>query len=202
MVIRGQSLPGPSVAAPSPALLPHASGLSEGMTWIDCGPDHLEAIRAIFNEAIANSTALYEYAPRSAAMMTTWFAAKQAGEYPVIGLLDPAGTLAGFASYGPFRAYPAYKYTVEHSVYVDARFRGQGLGRRLLERLVDRAQAQGYHSMIGVIDADNAMSVALHERLGFELCGRIPEAGFKFGRWLDLVLYQRRLPTPLQPMDG
>jgi phosphinothricin acetyltransferase len=108
----------------------------------------------------------------------------------------------GFASYGPFRAFPAYKYTVEHSVYVDGRFRGRGLGRMLLERVVEAAEVAGNKTMIGVIDAENAASIALHERLGFARCGEIRHAGFKFGRWLDLVFYQRVLKGPESPVDG
>ena len=165
------------------------------MTWIECGRERLEPIRAIFNDAIVNSTALYDYEPRSVAVMEAWFAAKAAGNLPVIGVLDESGELMGFGSYGPFRPHAAYQHSIEHSVYVDARFRGRGLGRGILERLIARAQEQGYHMMIGVIDAQNAVSIALHQRLGFAPCGTIREAGFKFGRWLDLVLYQKVLPT-------
>lgn len=100
---------------------------------------HAEAILAIFNEAIATSTALYDYQPRTADSMVAWFAAKAAGNYPVIGAIDADGTLLGFASYGPFRAFPAYKYSVEHSIYVHREHRGQGLGRALLERLVQQS---------------------------------------------------------------
>jgi phosphinothricin acetyltransferase len=108
----------------------------------------------------------------------------------------------GFASYGPFRAWPAYKYSVEHSVYVDARFRRRGIGCLLLERLIEAAQSQDYHVLVGAIDAANRESIALHQRLGFTHCGTIRQAGFKFGRWLDLAFYQLILATPSQPMDG
>ena len=88
----------------------------EGMHWVDCTDEqHGEAILAIFNEAIVHSTALYDYEPRTRAQMTSWFEAKRAGGFPVIGLESDAGELMGFASYGTFRAWPAYKYTVEHS---------------------------------------------------------------------------------------
>lgn len=172
------------------------------MNWIDCESQHLEAIRGIFNEAILHSTALYDYEPRSPEVMAAWWDAKQKGSYPVIGVVNDSGELMGFASYGPFRSFPAYKYTVEHSVYVDARFRSQGLGKRLLQRLLQIAQDQGYHVLVGVIDAANEPSVQLHERLGFTRCGELREVGFKFGRWLDLVIYQRQLPTPAHPVDG
>jgi phosphinothricin acetyltransferase len=172
------------------------------MHWIDCDHSHLEEIRTILNDAIVHSTALYDYHPRSVEVMLAWWTAKQTGGYPVIGATDSAGNLMGFASYGPFRAFPAYKYTVEHSVYIHSAHRGQGLGPLLLERLIERCEAQGFHTMIGVIDAENERSIALHEKLKFERCGEIRHAGFKFGRWLDLVFYQRLLSGPAEPTDG
>lgn len=171
------------------------------MIWIDCNRDHLEAIRAIFNEAIVNSTALYDYVPRSVEVMQAWFEAKEKADLPVIGVMNEAGELMGFGSYGPFRPHAAYQYSVEHSVYVDTRFRGQGLGKMILQRLIERAEQQDYHMMIGVIDAQNATSIALHEKLGFTACGHIREAGYKFGRWLDLALYQLVLKTPARPNE-
>lgn len=170
------------------------------MIWINCNRDHLEAIRAIFNDAIVNSTALYDYVPRSTEVMEVWFETKQKGELPILGVLNEDGELMGFGSYGPFRPHAAYKYSVEHSIYVDARFRGIGLGKAILQRLIERAQQQDYHMMIGVIDAQNATSISLHEKLGFTPCGQIREAGYKFGRWLDLALYQLVLSTPAVPV--
>lgn len=173
------------------------------MTLIQCEyQKHAAQILSIFNEAIVNSTALYDYKPRTLEMMRAWFETKAKGNFPVMGVQGDGGELMGFASYGTFRAWPAYKYSVEHSVYVDARFRGQGVGRRLLEEVIKAAQAQDYHVLIGAIDAANKASLALHERLGFTHCGTIRQAGFKFGRWLDLALYQLILATPLQPVDG
>jgi L-amino acid N-acyltransferase YncA len=163
---------------------------------------HAGAILAILNEAIANSTALYDYKPRSAESMLSWFAAKRNGGFPVIGAEDEAGELLGFASYGTFRAWPAYKYSVEHSVYIRGDQRGRGLGQALMERLIAHAQQHDVHVMIAGIDAANAASVALHQRLGFEHAGTIRQAGFKFGRWLDLAFYQRIFATPAHPVDG
>src|SRR5437867_12395414 len=97
---------------------------------------HSEAILNILNEAIATSTALYDYQPRTMDMMKGWFEAKRKGDYPVIGVEDSSGQLLGFASFGAFRVWPAYKYTIEHSVYVDSRFRGRGTGRLLLEQII------------------------------------------------------------------
>jgi phosphinothricin acetyltransferase len=163
---------------------------------------HAAPILAILNEAIANSTALYDYRPRTLDSMRAWFQAKEAGGYPVIGLVDEDGTLLGFASYGTFRAFPAYKYTVEHSVYVHHAHRGRGLGRQLLQALIEHARAQGLHVLVGGIDTANQGSIALHTRLGFTHCGTVRQAGFKFGRWLDLAFYQLVLDTPAQPVDG
>jgi len=173
------------------------------MKLIRCEPRrHSAAILAIFNEAIANSTALYDYQLRTDADMVGWFAGKAARQYPVIGAVNDAGELLGFASYGQFRERPAYKYTVEHSVYVDTSFRGQGVGRVLLEAIVEAAEAQDFHVLVGGIDASNAVSIKLHESLGFTHCGTVKQSGFKFGRWLDLALYQRILATPSAPVDG
>ena len=163
---------------------------------------HSNAILAIFNEAIANTTALYDYQSRTDADMQAWFDAKERKNYPVICAENDAGELMGFASYGQFRERPAYKYTVEHSVYVHVQQRGRGIGRLLLQRLIERAREQEYHALIGGIDAENAVSIALHQSLGFEHCGTIREAAFKFGRWLDLAFYQLLLETPRRPMDG
>lgn len=173
-----------------------------GVQLIDCDRSHAEQILAILNEAIANSTALYDYHPRTLAMMDTWFDAKEKGQYPVIGAVDEQHRLLGFASYGAFRNWPAYKYSVEHSVYVDKDCRGRGVGALLLEAVVARARLQQYHTVIGGIDATNGVSIALHTRFGFQFCGRVRHAGFKFGRWLDLDFYQLILDTPSQPVEG
>jgi len=135
-------------------------------------------------------------------MMADWFAVKSKGHFPVLGLETTAGELAGFASYGAFRPHPAYKYTVEHSVYVDRRFRGQGFGRRLLEEIIATAEREQYHTMIGVIDSANEVSINLHKALGFAPCGALRQVGFKFGQWLDVVFYQLILSTPQSPADG
>jgi L-amino acid N-acyltransferase len=172
------------------------------MTIVDCDRSRAPEILAILNEAIEHSTALYDYHARPLSSMHAWFDAKERGAYPVIGAVDASGHLLGFSSYGPFRAWPAYKYSVEHSVYVAPGSRGQGIGKALLAAVIDRARAQQYHNVIGGIDADNAVSIALHEGFGFERCGLIRHAGFKFGRWLDLAFYQKLLDTPAEPRDG
>lgn len=173
------------------------------MQFINCTYEkHAEAILDIFNEAIVNSTARYDYCPRTSDSMVSWFNTKETNKFPVIGLIDDTNALLGFASYGTFRAWPAYKYSVEHSVYIHKDHRGKGLGHALMQQLIVAAIAQQYHVMIGGIDVTNTASIALHERLGFMHAGTITHAAFKFGRWLDLGFYQLILPTPEHPVDG
>lgn len=162
---------------------------------------HAEAILEIFNHAILHSTALYEYKPRTLVFMQQWFEAKKAENYPVLGL-EQNGKLLAFASFGSFRPHPAYKYSVEHSIYVHPEQRGQGFGKQLLQALIGVAESQHYHVLIGGIDAQNQASIALHECLGFIHAGTIQQAGFKFGCWLDLAFYQLILSTPRQPIEG
>jgi phosphinothricin acetyltransferase len=164
--------------------------------------EHGAAILEILNDAITTSTALYDYHPRALESMTAWFDAKQSGSFPVWGAVDDAGRLSGFASYGTFRAFPAYKYSAEHSVYVTRDARGKGVGQALMRLLIESAEQQQLHTLIGGIDADNTGSIRFHERLGFVHVGTIKQAGFKFGRWLDLAFYQLLLQTPDRPVDG
>lgn len=167
-----------------------------------CDVSFADQILAIFNDAILNSTALYDYKPRTMESMGPWFESKRKGNFPVIGAVDDSGELLGFGSYGTFRAWPAYKYSVEHSVYVAAKHRGKGLGKLLLPEIIGNARQQGYHVLIGGIDSRNAVSIRLHERFGFQRAGTIRQAGFKFGCWLDLEFYQLILDTPSNPVDG
>lgn len=162
---------------------------------------HADAILRILNDVIRTSTALFDYHERSAESMAGWFETKERGRFPVIGAVEN-GRLLGFATYGVFRGWPAYKYTVEHSVYVDSEARGRGIGRALMQRLIDLAEQQSYHTLVAGIVATNAASIALHEKLGFTYAGTIRHAGFKFGQWLDLAFYQLLLNTPRNPLDG
>ncbi len=163
---------------------------------------HAPAILAIFNEAIVNSTALYDYQPRPLESMKAWFDTKQQGNFPVIGLEDSQGQLLAFGSDGTFRAWPAYKYTAEHSVYVHRDHRGRGLGLEVMRALIESARQRDLHALVGGIDATNTASIALHQRLGFQHVGTLPQVGFKLGRWLDLAVYQLLLETPREPVDG
>ena len=105
-----------------------------------------------------------------------------------------ASGVVGFGSFGDYRAWPGYRYTVEHSVHVRADRRGEGVGTALVQALIERAAALGKHVMIAGVEAENAASIRLHERLGFAVVARLPEVAWKFDRWLDLVFLQRRLP--------
>jgi L-amino acid N-acyltransferase YncA len=172
------------------------------MNLIRCDSSFADQILAIFNDAIVNSTALYDYRPRTLESMAGWFENKRKGNYPVLGIVCGTGELVAFASYGTFRAWPAYKYSVEHSIYVAAGHRGKGLGKMLLPEVIKSARAQDYHVLIGCIDSTNAASIWLHRRFGFQHAGTIRQVGFKFGGWLDLDLYQLILDTPVKPMDG
>lgn len=167
-----------------------------------CHEKHASEILEILNQAIISSTALYDYTPRTLETMAGWFQLKYANDFPVIGVLDTDKKLMGFATYSTFRAWPAFKYSVEHSIYIHHEHQGKGLGKILLSKIIEVAKQQQYHTIIGGIDITNAGSIALHESLGFVHAGTIKEAGFKFGRWLDLGFYQLILNTPENPSDG
>ena len=152
----------------------------------------LPGILAIHNEVVANSTAIFSDVPSTLDERTAWWQARAAQAYPLLVAVDEAG-VAGFASFGDFRSWPGYRFTVEHSVHVRHDRRGRGVGQLLMTTLLARARSLGKHAMIGGIDAANAGSIRFHERQGFTAVGRLPEVGRKFDRWLDLVLMQRLL---------
>lgn len=156
------------------------------------GSDDLEAMLAIYNDAIINTTAVYDYQPRAADAQRQWFETKQAQRLPVLVAIDNA-RIVGFGSFGPFRPWPAYQYTVENSLYVDSAFRRKGAGTALLASLVTAAQTAGYHAMVAGIDATNEASLALHRKAGFEPVAHFREVGWKFDRWLDLVFMEKML---------
>jgi phosphinothricin acetyltransferase len=162
------------------------------MTVEHASEDDLPGIVAIYNEVITTSTAVFSDQPVSLERQRDWLRARHAREFPVL-VARVDGAVAGFASYGEFRPWPGYRHTVEHSVYVATAQRRRGVGRRLLEQLLEHAGAAGVHVMIAGIDAENRPSLRLHEELGFERVGRLGEVARKFDRWLDLVFMQRTL---------
>lgn len=162
--------------------------------------EDIKGILTIYNDAILNTTAVYDYKPHTIDMRLNWFKEKQSNNIPVL-VSDVSGTVAGFASYGPFRAWAAYKYAVEHSVYVHPDFRRCGIAKKLLQELIHQATQREIHTMVAGIDADNKLSLDLHQKLGFEKIGQMKEVGYKFGKWLDLVFMQRILQNTFEPRE-
>jgi len=152
----------------------------------------LPAVTSIYNEVIASSTAVYSDRPVDVADRHAWWAARVAQGYPVL-VDDTDGGVIGFSTFGDFRAWPGYRFSVEHTVHVAAGQRGGGVGRALVEALFPIAASLGKHVMLAGVDAENAASIRFHQRLGFEQTGRLRQVGFKFNRYLDLVFLQRFL---------
>jgi L-amino acid N-acyltransferase YncA len=148
-----------------------------------------QAILDLINHHILHSTALYDYNIRSYEQQQTILQEKISKKFPVI-VAELDGQVVGFGMYSEFRFREAYKFTVEHSVYVNEVFHGKGIGKLLLQELITLARKQKRHTMIAVIDAENQGSVAFHEKFGFKTVGIIKESGYKFDRWLDSVFMQ------------
>lgn len=160
-------------------------------------PDILE----IYNHVILNTTAVYQYVPQTLEMRKAWYDGKVKDGYPLF-VAEEAGRVVGLSTYGPFRAWAAYKYTVENSVYVAADQRGKGIARQLMQPLIEEARRQNYHAIIASIDASNESSLKLHRSFGFEEVAHFREVGYKFGRWLDLKFLELLLDTPAEPVEG
>ncbi|MFT4118052.1 GNAT family N-acetyltransferase [Bradyrhizobium sp.] len=164
----------------------------------DATLEDASAILAIYNHAALNTTAVWTDSPADLGSRRDWILARQQAGYPVLVAVKGAD-VAGFASFGDFRPWPGYRHTVENSVYVDERHHRSGVGRNLVAALIARASTLDKHVMIAAIEAANTASIALHASLGFAEVGRMPEVGCKFGRWLDLVLMQKRLDSRVRP---
>ena len=152
----------------------------------------LPIILDIMNDAVLNTTSIYDYGIRNNEFVENWFNKKQLDKMPVL-VCEINNKTVAYGSYGIFRAWDAYKFSVEHSIYVHKDFRGQGTGKQLLMALIEKAKKDGYHTMIAGIDADNQNSFNFHKKLGFREVGKFKEVGFKFDRWLDLVFLQLML---------
>lgn len=163
------------------------------MTIRDAVESDMAAIAAIYNEVLANSTAIFNEQPTTAEERLDWWRGRCRQGFPTLVADD--GAVTGYASYGDFRSWPGYRYTVEHSVHIRAGQRGRGVGTELMRTLIERARQAEKHVMVGGIDADNAASLRFHQRLGFEQVAHLREVGFKFGRFLDLIFVQRVLGT-------
>lgn len=168
----------------------------------DARQEDAEGITAIYNDAVAHTTAIWNDAMVDVADRRAWCADRQRAGYPILVCVDEAGNVLGYASFGDWRPHDGYRHTVEHSVYVRDDRRGQGIGKALMLALIERARAMGKHVMIAGIDARNEGSIRLHEKLGFEHAGLLKQVGMKFGSWLDLAFLQltldaRASPTPI-----
>jgi L-amino acid N-acyltransferase YncA len=156
------------------------------------GSSDIPEITEIYNRVIATSTAVFSDQQVTEQDRLDWLESRRARGFPILVARDEGRTVA-FASYGDFRAWPGYRFTVEHTVHVAESHRRRGLGRRLVEALVEHAGHAGLHVMVAGVDADNAASLALHEGLGFVRVAEFHEVAWKFERWIDLVLLQRTL---------
>jgi L-amino acid N-acyltransferase YncA len=157
------------------------------------GPNDLAAITRIYAYAVRHGTASFEIDPPDQDEMMRRFEALVAGGFPYL-VAERAGALAGYAYAGTYRARPAYRFTVEDSIYVAAEQQRRGIGGALLDRLIAEAEGRGFRQMIAVIgDSDQPGSIALHAGAGFRIIGTLDRVGFKFDRWLDCVLMQRAL---------
>jgi len=153
----------------------------------------LPAILEIYNEAVLNTTASYDYEPRTLEHRTAWFEDHQKTNLPVFVAEDASGRIAGWSALNRYHERVGYRFTAENSVYVAADQRGRGIGKLLLAPLIPAARERGLHAIIAAIDAANEASIRLHAAFGFERVGHFKQVGHKFGRWLD-VIYMEKLP--------
>jgi L-amino acid N-acyltransferase YncA len=157
-------------------------------------PDDADALRDIYNVEVTTSTVTFDIVPRTLDEQRQWLTARSGAHAVVVAERD--GEVVGFASLSPWRSRPAYSTSVEDSVYVRRDQQGEGIGRLLLERLVEVGRAHGFHAMFARIVGGHRSSVRLHESLGFEVVGTEREVGRKFGRWLDVVIMELLLGAP------
>ena len=149
----------------------------------------LPAVLAIYNNEVLTGTATFDLEPRTLEQQRAWLMEHRA-PYCAVVAVDDSGIVLGFGALSPFRAKPGYRYSAEDTVYVRPEHQRRGVGRLLLEGLLRRARAGGFHTVLGLIEAENVASIELHRALGFVEAGREREVGFKFGRWLDVVTVQ------------
>ena len=173
------------------------NGRDDDATVREATDDDVPAITEIYNAIIPTTTIAWSDTLQKPAERAAWLQRQRRDQFPVL-VAEAADhrRVIGFASYGHFRGaglWPGYRFTVEHSIHVRPDAQGRGVGRKLLEVLLERAKASGMHVMVGAIDGANEPSLHFHRRMGFTEVGRMPEVGWKFGRWLDLVLVQRLL---------
>lgn len=158
----------------------------------DATVEDLPDIMDIYNDAVLNTTAIWNEIVVDLDNRKEWFKARKDRGFPVIvAVVD--GKVTGYASYGDWRAFDGYRHTREHSIYVHKNARGLGLGKQLMQALIDYARSNDVHVLIGAIESENLASIRLHEAMGFRIAGRFSEVGTKFGRWLDLTCMELKL---------
>lgn len=166
--------------------------MAADLTIRDAAAADLPAILDIYNDAVANTTAIWNETLVDLDNRKAWHQARLERGFPVL-VAEVDGRIAGYASYGDWRAFEGFRHTVEHSVYVEKDHRGAGIGKVLMQALIERARAGGIHVMVACIESGNAGSIRLHQSLGFREAGRFSEVGIKFGRWLDLTCMELRV---------
>lgn len=154
-----------------------------------------DAITAIYNDVLTNSTAIYSDRPATREERLIWWSGRVEQGYPVLVAIAD-GAIAGFATFGDFRPWPGYRFTVEGTIHIHSSSRGQGVGTELLKVLLDRAKILGKHVMIAGVDSENTASLRFLERFGFERAAHLREVGYKFNRFLDLILLQYWITPP------
>jgi L-amino acid N-acyltransferase len=162
--------------------------------------EDLQNILNIYNDAVLNTTAVYTYKAQTLESRQIWYKQKMEEGYPVI-VYELNHKVVGFATFGPFRPWPAYKYSIEHSIYVDSNYQRKGIATSLLKEIIAIANEREYRTLIAGIDAANEKSIAMHKNVGFEHSGTIKAAGYKFNKWLDLAFYQLNLNGPKNPVE-
>jgi len=162
---------------------------SSSITIRDAVDQDLPEILDIYNDVILTTTAVYSEKPHTPEMRTTWFKERKEAGFPVI-VAEQDGVIVGFGTYGHFRVWPCYRFTVEHSVYVHKDKRGHGISKILLNEIITIARNAGMHALIAGIDSENEISLLLHQKFGFVQVARFKEVGFKFDRWLDLIFME------------
>jgi L-amino acid N-acyltransferase YncA len=167
----------------------------ESMQIRDAVEEDIDTIREIYNDVLTHSTAIYNDRPATREDRIAWWQARVSQGYPVL-VAEQDGQVVGFASFGDFRSWPGYRFTVEGTVHIRSGWRGQGTGTALLHDIVDRARTLGKHVLIAGVDAENTASLKYLERFGFLRAGHLREVGFKFGRYLDLVFLQYWITAP------
>ena len=155
-------------------------------------------IMEIINDSILHTSHNYDYEPKKLEEIQRLFEEKIKNGTPVL-VGEIAGEVCGYATYGVFRAKPGYRRTIEHSIYLNAKAQGKGLGTEMMKQLIEIAKSQNYHVMIAGMDSENTGSYRFHERLGFTEVARIPEVAFKFNKWLCLVLMQLIINPDQEP---